>query len=88
MKRLKIKTNFLLIKNKLIFAFLWIQKRKPNEMNFCSKGQQKNEMFVHKKTKYWHLYSILLYCEVSNICSTQKGGYSLNQALDDPVIVK
>ena len=27
-------------------------------MNFFSKGQQKNEMFVHKKTKRWHPYAV------------------------------
>ena len=71
-KRLEIKTNFLLVNNKRIFAFLWIQKRKGNKINFFSKGPKKTEMFVHKKRnvdipKHYRVnfrifYSLFFYC--------------------------
>ena len=47
-KRFEIKTNFLLINNKRIFAFL-IQKRKRNQINFFSKGQKKTKCSFTKK---------------------------------------
>ena len=44
----KINKNFLRINNKGIFAFLWIQKRKRNEIHFFSKGQKKRNVRSQK----------------------------------------
>ena len=47
----KINKNFLRINNKGIFAFLWIQKRKRNEIHFFSKGQKKTRNVRSQKKR-------------------------------------
>ena len=48
-KTFRNKYKLFINKNKRIFAFLGIQKRKRNEMNFFSKGQQKTKCLITKK---------------------------------------
>ena len=51
-KRLEIKTNLLLINNKRIFAFLWIQKQKRNKIIFFFLGtKQKQKQNVRSQKK-------------------------------------